>query len=312
MKIDIKKYNSLDKKFWDEFIPFTSNGTFLHQRDYMDYHKDRFEDFSLMIYSGNRLLALFPAHIEGKHVISHSGLTYGDVLLDKKLKSDLVYEILQNLFEHLKNNNINQLEIKAVPVFFKSELEDNSVYHYWKSGGVVQKIQAYYLVDAHSFRLNTNRKRNINKIRQNKDLTISTSKDLLPDYWELLSRNLRNKHNALPVHTLDEMDYLMRMFPENIGLYTVSDENKLLAGIVVYKVNQTLHFQYIGAVQDPEERNSIDYLTYSIIKENIGNYKYISLGSAENTDGSPNHSLIYWKESFGAKVLNQLFFTFKF
>ncbi len=312
MKINIKKYSSFDKKAWDEFIPLTSNGTFLHQRDYMDYHKDRFEDSSLMIYKGNRLLALFPAHIEGKQVFSHSGLTYGDVLLDKKIKSDFVYEIVQNLFDYFKNVGINQLEIKAVPVFFKPELEDNTIYHYWKSGGVVQKIQAYYLVDKYSFRLNKNRKRNIKKIQQNKDLTISTSKDLLPDYWDLLSRNLRSRHNALPVHTLEEMDYLMRLFPENIELYTVSDENKLLAGIVVYKVNHTLHFQYIGAVQDPEERNSIDYLTDHIINENMEHYKYISLGSAENPDGSPNHSLIYWKESFGAKVLNQLYFTFKF
>ena len=46
--------------------------TFFLYRDYMEYHSDRFHDFSLIIYNdkGN-IMALISASIDGDTVISH-------------------------------------------------------------------------------------------------------------------------------------------------------------------------------------------------------------------------------------------------
>ena len=41
------KYTAENKIEWDHFIATAKNATFLFQRDFMDYHQDRFEDFSL-------------------------------------------------------------------------------------------------------------------------------------------------------------------------------------------------------------------------------------------------------------------------
>ena len=43
----------------------------------MEYHSDRFQDFSLIIYNdkGN-IMALLPASIDGDTVMSHGGLTF--------------------------------------------------------------------------------------------------------------------------------------------------------------------------------------------------------------------------------------------
>ena len=35
---------------WDTFVQESKNGTFLFVRDYMDYHRDRFQDCSLLVY----------------------------------------------------------------------------------------------------------------------------------------------------------------------------------------------------------------------------------------------------------------------
>ena len=67
---------------WDAFVDLSRNGTFLFRRDYMEYHRDRFHDFSLIITSGGRLSALFPANRDGDTVISHAGLTFGGLILD--------------------------------------------------------------------------------------------------------------------------------------------------------------------------------------------------------------------------------------
>ena len=55
--ITIRRYTSIDKPLWDGFVALSKNATFLHYRDYMDYHSDRFHDFSLMAFDGGRLLA---------------------------------------------------------------------------------------------------------------------------------------------------------------------------------------------------------------------------------------------------------------
>ena len=40
------------KETWDEFVRRSKNGTFLLQRDFMDYHADRFFDCSVLVYEG--------------------------------------------------------------------------------------------------------------------------------------------------------------------------------------------------------------------------------------------------------------------
>ena len=59
------------------------NTTFLFQRDFMDYHRDRFEDYSLKVYKKEKLVALLPANINDNIVYSHQGPSYGGVVFTK-------------------------------------------------------------------------------------------------------------------------------------------------------------------------------------------------------------------------------------
>lgn len=58
----VELYTPERKKEWNIFIENAKNSTFLFDRNYMDYHADRFQDFSLMIYRKNKLYALLPAN----------------------------------------------------------------------------------------------------------------------------------------------------------------------------------------------------------------------------------------------------------
>ena len=46
--MEIIRYNASMAAQWDEFARHSRNGTFMHQRNYMDYHSDRFTDCSLV------------------------------------------------------------------------------------------------------------------------------------------------------------------------------------------------------------------------------------------------------------------------
>ena len=61
--LKIRLYDPTLKPVWDNFLENCKNATFLFKRDFMDYHKNRFEDFSIMIYNGNKLIALVPGNI---------------------------------------------------------------------------------------------------------------------------------------------------------------------------------------------------------------------------------------------------------
>ena len=79
---EIVKYSSGLKNEWDSFVESSKNGTFLFFRNYMDYHSDRFEDFSLMVYRKGKLYALLPGNKNGQVYYSHQGLTYGGLIMN--------------------------------------------------------------------------------------------------------------------------------------------------------------------------------------------------------------------------------------
>ena len=81
----IRRYTPADKRIWDLYVAKSKNATFLFRRDYMDYHSDRFADYSLLFFKGSRLYALLPANIEGDTLFSHHGLTYGGLIMDKEV-----------------------------------------------------------------------------------------------------------------------------------------------------------------------------------------------------------------------------------
>ena len=70
--ITINLYNNSLAPQWDEVVRNSRNGTFLHLRGYMDYHSDRFNDFSLMACDGDKLIAIMPACREGDTVFIES------------------------------------------------------------------------------------------------------------------------------------------------------------------------------------------------------------------------------------------------
>ncbi len=57
-RIRVERYEPKHKICWDEFVRQSKNGVFLFYRDYLEYHADRFNDFSLLFFQGSELIAL--------------------------------------------------------------------------------------------------------------------------------------------------------------------------------------------------------------------------------------------------------------
>ena len=46
--IEVKRYTDTDAELWNKFNAESKNSLFMFDRNYMDYHRDRFQDHSLM------------------------------------------------------------------------------------------------------------------------------------------------------------------------------------------------------------------------------------------------------------------------
>ena len=51
----IKTYNDSYKVDWNNFVDISKNSTFLFKREFMDYHAEKFEDYSLLIFYNSDL-----------------------------------------------------------------------------------------------------------------------------------------------------------------------------------------------------------------------------------------------------------------
>ena len=126
--IDVLLYSKERQIEWDDFIDTSKNGTFMLKRGYIEYHSDRFTDFSLMFYEDGKLIALMPASLHGKEVRSHGGLTYGGIISDRKMTMSKMLEIFDALKNFLKEKYISKLLYKRVPSVYFSYPSDEDLY----------------------------------------------------------------------------------------------------------------------------------------------------------------------------------------
>ena len=108
--IEIKRYTPQEKQDWNNFVAKSRQGTFLFDRNYMDYHQDRFHDHSLMIFYNGKLCALLPANeVVDKTLISHQGLTYGGLLTCNKMTAAITCQVFDAINIYLKGRGFQKV-----------------------------------------------------------------------------------------------------------------------------------------------------------------------------------------------------------
>ena len=122
---NIRRYTVEDKPLWDAFVAKSRNSTFLFLRNYMEYHRQRFTDHSLLCFDKKgRLIAILPANEsldeEGnKRLVSHQGLTYGGLVLSEHTSANDVLSIMEALVEYASREHFSYILYKALPPLFR-------------------------------------------------------------------------------------------------------------------------------------------------------------------------------------------------
>ena len=119
--MQIKTYHKELADEWNKFIAASKNGTFLLDRNYMDYHQARFTDASLLFYDDKqRLMAVLPANYEAdiQTVYSHHGLTYGGLILSRQISTLQVMEALTLACRHYADIGATKIYYRPIPYIY--------------------------------------------------------------------------------------------------------------------------------------------------------------------------------------------------
>ncbi len=307
MNLKFKIYRPNDKEIWDAFVARSFNGTFLHYRHYMDYHSGRFDDHSVFMFNGNKLIGLLPAHRINNRLYSHNGLTYGGWVNVKNLPPRQILNVWKSLLVFLKHNGIEDFYLKEIPLFLSAYLSERNRLAFSAFGRVHHRFW-HWIIDTRkplNKLTNMDRRQNIGKANR----FIVRETDQWERFWQILQHNLLRRHQARPVHSLEEILLLKSRFPGNIKLFGAYDQDEMVAGSVLYLHRDTAHFQYVSTLPDTKDRSAVDKLVWEIIRKFHPSTRIISMGTAEN-EGQIDEKLAYWKYSFGAEIFAQFLWYF--
>lgn len=306
-QLSVVKYDASKMADWDSFVRASKNGTFLIERGYMDYHSDRFTDTSLMFYKKGELIALLPANHckEEGTVLSHGGLTYGGLILSDKITAVEALEVFSCAIDWMKHElSAHRWVYKPIPYIYSKLPAEEDLYALFRSGGVLKARSVSSVVDS-SNRLPMRKLRQRGVAKALKEGLCCCEADFDTDiegFWQVLSEVLSVKHKKNPVHTVEEMKLLHSRFPDKIKLYVVKKDGTVVAGSVMYVMEQVAHSQYIAASDEGKRCGALDLLFNTLINDIYADKPYFDFGISTESGGSwLNEGLIFQKEGFGAR-----------
>lgn len=306
--IEAVRYTPAFEAAWDEFVLSSKNGAFFFQRNFQEYHADRFPDNSFLFLSDGRLIAILPASRSGSEVISHGGLTFGGVISDSKMTTPTMLTLFDVLLEALRAESTTRFVYKAVPIFYHRLPADEDSYALFRNGARIFRRDVGSILRPHDHPpFQSRRVRSLKKAAK-AGLIFAESEDYA-SYWRILEDTLSARHGIRPVHTIDEIKMLHDRFPKNIRLFTAQRDGEILAGSVVFEHAAVVHTQYIASALAGREVGALDFVFSNLIDGVYVNKPWFSFGISTEDEGRVlNTGLIEHKEGFGARACVQDFY----
>jgi hypothetical protein len=279
----------------------------------MEYHSDRFEDFSLMVYDEKKLVAVLPANRVGETVYSHQGLTYGGLVLPLKIKANVTIEIIDAVVLFLKQNAVLELLYKQLPILYFSKVSNEIDYFLLQKGAhLLRKDMNLAINLSKDLMISKSKLKHFNKSNANLQIVEETDFTFFWNY--VLQPRLKDKYNLKPVHNLAEISLLKSYFPDNIKQFSAYFEEQIVAGITIFDFGNVIKSQYGSTTKEGEQLRALDFLYITLINKYKKEGKlYFDMGIVNENEGKEfNSGLLNQKEELGCDIYNQDYYKWTF
>ena len=300
--VRVEIYAPKHKVDWDEFVRRSKNGVFLFYRDYLEYHADRFHDYSLLFLADDQLVALLPANLTGGTVVSHGGLTFGGLVTDQRMKTPLMLEVFSALTDHLRAGGIKKLIYKAIPHIYHTLPAEEDLYALFRyNASLFRRDVSSTVSKGRKIPLAKGRRHGLNRGKE-QGLEVARSYEFTK-FMALAEANKEARFGVRLVHTAAEIELLASRFPENIKLFTAHYHGELLGGYIIYESPNVAHAQYVGVTDDAKGFGVLDYILDILLNEIYLEKPYFDFGISTVDEGRTlNEGVIRYKESYGARA----------
>ena len=294
-----------DAGTWNAFNASAKNGLFLFDRRFMDYHKDRFEDHSLLFYDDDEdgeLVALLPLSIKGDVLYSHGGLTFGGFITGASMRAGVMLECFDELMRYMRENQLKKLVYKAVPHIYHSYPAEEDLYALFRNHATLLKVEPSTTIPlGNAMKFSRGRKVQV-QCAKKQGVQVAESLDF-ERFIALENEVLAQRHAATAVHTGAELELLHSRFPENVRLFTAEYQGELVAGTLVFEYPQVVHTQYLVANETARKIGALDLVIATLIERYRETKRYFDFGiSTEDGGRGLNEGLILQKETFGGRT----------
>lgn len=304
---------------WNRFVELSNNGTLFHKLDFLSYHGDQFKEseHNLIWLDGEEIVALMPMsllNIDGNLIAkSPHGSSYGGIIFLKDINYAEAEEIFSELKLYCAKLSINELIITNTPTIYHSEqCEYFDFIFLINKGQLINADLTAYVKINNDFENNYSRSCK-KAIRQaiKFDLRFEKNNDL-DSFYEILLKN-REKHEAKPIHTKSDLEYLLNNLNEQIHLFMVYKDDTPIAGSVVFICNNDVIIDFYWAhLEQYSHLRPINYLVFKICNWALEhNFKIFDFGT-HTLNMKPNHGGTKFKESFGSRGVLRKTYKFNF
>ncbi|MEB3286042.1 MAG: GNAT family N-acetyltransferase [Vampirovibrionales bacterium] len=279
--------------------------TWVHSQKFLAYHGSRFQDASTILQNEEgQWLGILPAAVdpsEASRVVNHPGLSYGGLLHTGKLHGQAMIDALTALCSHYHSAGYQTLRYKAIPSFYHQSPSQDDLYALFRLNAKRYRVDLASIIDL-EHRPKPNQKQKWELQQASKNGVTACEESNAAALWVVLEDNLKRKHGAKPVHSLEEIVWLKERFPNEIRFISAYHQNQLIAGFVLFITKMTAHLQYSASSETGYELYAlhpvVDYCLQ--LSQSLG-CRYFDFGISNEQEGRYlNEGLHRFKAKFGS------------
>ena len=223
--IEVVRYTSEKKLEWDDFVMSSDLQVFMFCRDYLEYHNDRFDDFSLMVFDSNKLVCLLPGHLIEGHFKSHFGLTFGGYIHAMNTSYEYLLCVFNVVKSFLIHNKVSKVSVKLPPSFYSMTYNQCQTYLHQRNIDHFSNLKLSTCIHTKSHQF---LKSSIEKRKLKLDSFDFNFCDDYDEFWPILENNLKDRITSYNVCYTK----LLRYSYQTIGLIRVQILNLVNVNIV--------------------------------------------------------------------------------
>jgi Acetyltransferase (GNAT) domain len=321
-KIIIHEYKPKYREEWDRFVDESNIGTMFHKQAFLDYHTPgRFEFFNLMFRRGDQLVGVMPAGLKDNGTVLWSpvGASYGSVVV-KDISFEISLEIIDALLDYSKDR-FKEIFLIPPPFIY------NKIYNQHLEYSMMYRkfdFENHYISHAVDLKLgddcldNCDKKtrQTVRKLLANDDLQMRES-NTMEEFFPILVEN-KARHNVQPTHSLEDLNRLKELTPDNLKLIMIDYKGEPIAGSLLFLANNKVALCfYLMMKYDFKHLKPVVLAQYESVRWAQENgYHWYDIGVSQDTAAedpmTPAMSLIHFKERFNARGIFRSTFHYKF